>query len=59
MTNLGAFFASVFGWVGGSIACRRVRSAGLVGSDRLDGKPTQQQRALRESWEVVVPELIY
>ena len=26
---------------------------------RQDGTPTQQDRALRESWEVVVPELIY
>ena len=35
----------------------RVRA--IVGWDRQDGTPTQQERALRESWEVVVPELIY
>ena len=35
----------------------RVRA--IVGWDRLDGTPSQQERALRESWEVVVPELIY
>ena len=31
----------------------------IVGWDRHDGTPTQQDRALRELWEVVVPELIY
>ena len=35
----------------------RVRA--VICWDRLDGNPTQQDRALRESWEVVVPELIY
>ena len=35
----------------------RVRA--IVGWDRLDGSPAQQHRAVRESWEVVVPELIY
>ena len=31
----------------------------IISWDRLDGNPAQQDRALRESWEVVVPELIY
>ena len=35
----------------------RVRA--IIGWDRRDGTPTQQERALRESWEVVVPELIH
>ena len=35
----------------------RVRA--IIGWDRRDGTPTQQERALRESWAVVVPELIH
>ena len=37
----------------------QARVHAIVGWDRQDGTPTQQERALRESWEVVVPELIY
>ena len=37
----------------------KARVHAIVGWDRLDGNPIQQDRALRESWEVVVPELIY
>ena len=37
----------------------QARVHAIVGWDRLDGTPSQQERALRESWEVVVPELIY
>ena len=37
----------------------QARVHAIVGWDRLDGTPVQQERALRESWEVVVPELIY
>ena len=37
----------------------QARVHAIVGWDRKDGTPTQQDRALRESWEVVVPELIY
>ena len=37
----------------------QARVHAIVGWDREDGTPTQQDRALRESWEVVVPELIY
>ena len=36
----------------------KARVHAIVGWNRLDGTPTQH-RALRESWEVVVPELIY
>ena len=35
----------------------RVRA--IIGWDRLDGDPDHRSRALQESWEVVVPELIY
>ena len=37
----------------------QARAHAIIGWDRLDGTPTQQDRALRECWEVVVPELIY
>ena len=37
----------------------RARVRAIVGWDRRDGDVDQQKRALRESWEVVVPELIY
>ena len=37
----------------------QARVHAIVGWDRIDGTPTLQDRALRESWEVVVPELIY
>ena len=37
----------------------QARVHAIVGWDRHDGTPTQQERALRESWEVVVPELVY
>ena len=37
----------------------KARVRGIVVWDRQDGTPTQQERALRKSWEVVVPELIY
>ena len=39
--------------------CRQARIHTIVGWDGLDGTPTQQDRALRESSEVVMPELIY
>ena len=65
-------FRSAYEWPGlcaqrsgsptGSEATKRTGQAwihAIVGWDRLDGTPTQQDRALRESWEVVVPELIY
>ncbi len=37
----------------------RARVRAIVGWDRQDGNPAQQERAFRDSWEVVVPELIY
>ena len=37
----------------------QARVHAIIGWDRQDGTPSQQERALRESWEVVVPELIY
>ena len=37
----------------------RARVHAVVGWDRLDGTLSHQERAVGESWEVVVPELIY
>ncbi|MDE0693264.1 MAG: RecQ family ATP-dependent DNA helicase [Gammaproteobacteria bacterium] len=37
----------------------RARVHAIVTWDKADGTPTQQARALRDSWEVVLPELIY
>ena len=37
----------------------KARVHAIIGWDRRDGTATQQDRALQESWEVVVPELIY
>ena len=37
----------------------QARVHAIVGWDRSEGTPSQQERAVQESWEVVVPELIY